>query len=207
MNTLYLPRLEQDKILDTYGQKILKQLQEFLRSMSEEGRKLLSEKLEIIAKESVISIDEEEQSIADLISGKTYSEEERKELDVINLINSFSLRAKLLENTITSSKVADLLGCSSRQTPLDRVKNQTLIAVKDNGKWKYPLWQFDAEGPDGVIQGLPKVIAVLQVSNLGKVSWLTLGNPVFNNKTPLDMLKEGRIEEVLNEAMGVGTAQ
>ena len=149
----------------------------------------------------------EEQALADAIAGKTYSEEEAKELKLLNLMNSFTQRAKLLENTISSTEVAKLLSCSSRQTPLDRVKNQTLIAVKDNGQWKYPLWQFDPEGEDGIVNGLPETIQTLQVSNLAKVSWLTRPNARFNNLTPLQMLKNGKTKQVLDEAVGVGLSQ
>lgn len=197
--------LNQDRIVDKYGLKILEEIKELIVSMSEDTKKLLTEKLEKIIRQPYA--DTEEQSIADVISGKTYNAEEKKELELVNLMNSFSLRAKLLENTITTTQVANLLNCSSRQTPLDRVKNQTLIAVKDNGQWKYPLWQFDAEGTDGVIQGLPEVIKILQVSNLAKISWLTHPNAVFDNHTPLEILKQGKIQQVVNESVRVGLTQ
>ena len=172
--------LDKNTIVDKYGAKVLKQVEELLSSMSEETKQLLDKKLEKIVRQPCA--DSEEQSIADLISGKTYSAEEKRELELVNLMNSFALRAKLLEDTITSPEVTKLLGCRSRQTPLDRVKNQTLIAVKDNGKWKYPLWQFDPEGADGVIEGLPKLIKSLEVSNLAKISWLTCPHPVYGNQ-------------------------
>lgn len=205
MSVINSPILEQTEIDDQYGLEVLNQVRELIASMPESRKKLLTEKLQNIAKQP--DSNAQEQSIADKIVGKTYSAEERKELELINLINSFSQREKLLENTINTPKVAELLACRSRQTPLDRLKNQTLIAVKDNGQWKYPLWQFDSEGDNGVIQGLPETLQALQVSNLAKVSWLTRSNPVFNHLTPIEMLKQGKFEAVLNEAKGVGLAQ
>ena len=195
----------QDKIVDKYELKILEQVQSFVTSMSEETKKLLTEKLETIVSQP--EADNEEQSIANAIAQKTYTAQERRDLELVNLMNSFSLRGELLKNTISTTKVAKLLGCSSRQTPLDRVKNQSLIAVKDNGQWKYPLWQFDAEGTDGVIEGLPETIKTLPVSNLAKISWLTSPNAVFDNSTPLDMLSKGKVQQVINEAVGVGLTQ
>ena len=195
----------QDKTVDKYELKILEQVQGFIASMSEETKKLLTKKLEKIVSQP--NIDSEEQAIADVIAGRTYTTQEKKDLELVNLINSFSLRSKLLKDTISTTKVANLLGCSSRQTPLDRVKNQSLLAVKDNGQWKYPLWQFDAEGTDGVFEGLPETIKALQVSNLAKISWLTSPNSVFDDRTPLEMLKEGKLQPVINEAVGVGLAQ
>ncbi|MGK7950454.1 MAG: hypothetical protein AB4368_17130 [Xenococcaceae cyanobacterium] len=41
--------------------------------------------------------------------------------------------------------------------------------MRDNGQWQYSLWQVDPEGGDGVVEGLPSVLKVLQVSNLAKV--------------------------------------
>ena len=191
--------------LDRYDLKILEQVKVFIASMSEDTKKLLTEKIEKIVSQP--SSDKTEQSIADAISQKTYTAEERRDLELVNLMNSFSLRDKLLKDTISTTKVTSLLGCSSRQTPLDRVKQQSLIAVKDNGQWKYPLWQFDAEGTDGVVEGLPETIKSLQVSNLAKISWLTSPNHVFNNQTPLDMLRGGKVKQVIREAVGVGLTQ
>jgi hypothetical protein len=74
----------------------------------------------------------------------------------------------------------------------------------DRGAWRFPLWQFDPEGPDGVVQGLPAVLRALRLSPLGKVSWLTRPNPFLDNKPPLDILKNGEIERVLAEAQAVG---
>ncbi len=205
MSVINKPNLDRDQIVDKYGSEAVKRLTEMVKSLSQEGRKQLNEKLKSIV--SPISPQGEEQALADAIAGKTYSAEEIKELKLLNLMNSFAQRAKLLQDTISSTEVAELLSCRSRQTPLDRVKNQTLIAVKDNGQWRYPLWQFDSEGEDGVVYGLPETIQTLQVSNLAKVSWLTLPISRFYNLTPVQMLKKGATEQVLNEAIGVGLTQ
>ena len=196
---------DNDKVVDQYELRILGQVQNFITSMSEETKKLLTEKLETIVSQPITN--QKEQTIANTIAQKTYTPQETRDLELVNLMNSFSLRGELLKNTISTTKVTQLLGCSSRQTPLDRVKNQSLIAVKDSGQWKYPLWQFDAEGTDGVVEGLPEVIKTLQVSNLAKMSWLTSTNAVFESRTPIQMLKQGKLQQVINEAVGVGLAQ
>ncbi len=205
MAAMKKPKLDPAARADKYGTESINRFKEIVTSLSEEGKKKLNERL--ITLVNSICSKAEEQTLADAIAGKTYSAKEIKELKLLNLMNSFAERAKLLQNTITSTEVAKLLSCSSRQTPLDRVKNQTLIAVKDNGQWKYPLWQFDSEGEDGVVHGLPETIQTLQVSNLAKVSWLTRPNSRFNNLTPLQMLKKGETQQVLNEAVGVGLTQ
>lgn len=190
---------------DKSDREILSSIKDLISGMSVDTKNLLRKRFELIAAQPCPS--NEEQLLADEIAGKSYSPEEKKEIALSNLLNSFSIRNKLLENSISGAEAAKLLNCSSRQTPLDRVNNQTLLAVKDNGKWKYPLWQFDVNGSDRVIEGLPSVIAALKVSNLAKVSWLTRTNDVFEGKTPIVMLKNQELERVLAEARGVGIGQ
>ena len=180
-------------------------IQDIISDMSPETKNSLKKRFMDIAIQKCPS--PEEQLLADEIAGKSYSTEEVKELQLSNLINSFTIRDSLLKDTISGSDVVKLLNCNSRQTPLDRVKNKTLLAVKDNGQWKYPLWQFDVNGGERVIEGLPSVIAALDISNLAKVRWLTQPNPIFEGKTPLEMLKNNQLERVITEAIGVGIAQ
>ena len=184
---------------------ILVEVRELIREMPPSTQKELKQKFVELAAASCPSA--EERATAEEMTGKSYSTEEIKALEFSNLVNSFVLRNQLLADTISGSEVDRLLGCSSRQTRLDRVKNNTLLAVKDNGVWKYPLWQFDANGAERVVDGLPQVLAALEVSNLAKVSWLTRPNPVFAGATPLQMLQRGELERVLAEARGVGIGQ
>ena len=79
-----------------------------------------------------------------------------------------------------------------------------MLGVKDRGVYKYPLWQFDPEGDDGVINGLPEVLAALDVSNFTKLNWLNKPHLAFEGKTPIEMLKKGEIESVVTEARAVG---
>lgn len=93
---------------------------------------------------------------------------------------------------------------TTRQTPHDRLKKNSLIAVQDNGVWKFPTWQFDPQGPDGVIAGLPDVLNALNVPAMSKISWLTRHNKALNGLTPIEALKSGQKEEVIAEACSVG---
>ena len=192
-------------IANKQDQGILSSFKHLISNMSPETKKRLKKRFMDMVTQQCPS--PKEQLLADKIAGKSYSLEAKKELQLSNLINSFTIRDSLLKDTISGSDVVKLLNCNSRQTPLDRVKNKTLLAVKDNGQWKYPLWQFDVNGADRVIEGLPSVIAALDVSNLAKVRWLTEPNPVFEGKTPLEMLKNNQVKRVITEARGVGIAQ
>ena len=129
------------------------------------------------------------------------------QLEFEALRRSFTLRRQLLASTIGSAEVNELLATGSRQTVHDRLKASTLLGILDQGKWRFPLWQFDAEGPNGVINGLAQVLQALQVSNLAKARWLQKPHPVFGGSTPVDLLRQGRLEEVLAEAGQVGRGQ
>jgi hypothetical protein len=129
------------------------------------------------------------------------------QLEFEALRRSFALRHQLLACAIGTAEVNELLAAGSRQTVHDRLKAGTLLGILDQGKWRFPLWQFDADGPNGVIDGLAQVLQALHVSNLAKARWLQHPNPVFGGSTPLDLLRHCRIEEVLAEAGQVGRGQ
>jgi RNA polymerase sigma factor (sigma-70 family) len=118
---------------------------------------------------------------------------------------AFQERERLLEASLTTAEVARLLRVS-RQTPHDRVKANTLLAIEDKGALRFPLWQFDPEGPGGVVCGLPDVLKALSVGEFAKARWLERPNPVFENRSPLEVLKAGEVERVVREARGVGAA-
>jgi hypothetical protein len=142
--------------------------------------------------------------VIDALAGdQSASPAEQVQMEIDLLTRSFARRRALLENTLTASQVARLLN-TSRQTPHDRLASGTLIAVKDRGAWRFPIWQFDPEGEDGVVDGLPDVIRALDVSPLASISWLTRPNPMLDRATPIECLKRGRVEEVIRLARAVG---
>ena len=129
------------------------------------------------------------------------------QLEFEALRRSFALRRQLLASTIGTAEVNELLAAGSRQTVHDRLRAGTLLGILDQGKWRFPLWQFDADGPNGVIDGLAQVLQALQVSNLAKARWLQKPHPVFGGSTPVDLLRQGCLEDVLAEAGQVGRGQ
>lgn len=140
-----------------------------------------------------------------LAGGRRYSAEERRALEVDAQLRAFQLRRELLAESLTAPQVAKLLGVS-RQTPHDRARSGSLLAVLDRGQLRFPRWQFDPQGPDGVIEGLPQVVRGLDVSPLARVSWFVRPNPYLEGRTPLDALKAGERERVRDAALAVGRA-
>lgn len=135
--------------------------------------------------------------------GHTYSRQETLELELESLFRYFERRRQLLWGALSATEVAKLLG-TSRQTPHDRMKSQTLLGVLDRGAYRFPPWQFDPEGPDGVIDGLPEVLRVLDVSDFAKLNWLMRPNPFLDGLNPVQALKQGLKQRVIQEAMAVG---
>ena len=131
--------------------------------------------------------------------GRTFSRQERLQLEMKSLVRYFQRRRELLQDALTASEVAELLG-ASRQTPHDRVKGQTLLGLLDNGVLRFPMWQFDPEGPNGVIDGLPKTLKALNLSDFAKLNWLVRPNPFLDQLTPVEALRQGQKERVIQEA-------
>ncbi|MBZ0185105.1 MAG: hypothetical protein K8F91_02560 [Candidatus Obscuribacterales bacterium] len=132
-----------------------------------------------------------------------YSDDERIALEITSLLQFFAYRKRLLESTLTASQVAVMMGVS-RQTPHDRAKSGHLLGILDNNVLKFPTWQFDPNGPNGVVDGLLEVLAALECSTIAKISWLTNPNEVFDGLKPIEMLKLGQKDEVLYEARAAG---
>jgi excisionase family DNA binding protein len=138
-----------------------------------------------------------------LADGREYSSEERRALEVDAQLRAFRFRQELLGDALTAPQVARLLGVS-RQTPHDRARRGELLAVMDRGQWRFPRWQFDPETPGGVLPGLADVSRVLRVSPLAKVSWFVSANPYLEGSTPLEALRRGETERVVDVAAAVG---
>ncbi len=155
-------------------------------------------------------IDPEKKALAKKIAGDDYSEGNLAVLELANLEQYYQRRRELLENSITTPEVAKLIGCQAITTVHDRRKAGTLLGLKDNGVYKFPLWQFDPEGDDGVIDRLPELLKTLQISDFGKLNWLSKPLRAFEDRTPVEILKGGNeedLEDLIVEARGVGVAQ
>ena len=151
------------------------------------------EKLQKSLEPKVVSPHERE--LAKKILGKDYVEPNPSrllELQLANLQRYYQRRRELLAQSITSSKAAELLGCENRSTVRDRRIAKKILGLKDKGVYKYPLWQFDPEGDDGLIDGLTEVLAALDVSDFTKLNWLCKPHLAFEQKTPVEMLSTGQ---------------
>ncbi|MBE9045776.1 DUF2384 domain-containing protein [Pleurocapsales cyanobacterium LEGE 10410] len=155
-------------------------------------------------------IDPDKKALAKKIAGDDYSEGNLAVLELANLERYYQRRRELLARSICTPEVAKLIGCQAITTVHDRRKAGTLLGLKDNGVYKFPLWQFDPEGDDGVIDRLPELLKTLQISDFAKLNWLSKPSRAFEGQTPIEVLKsvnEEDIEDLLVEARGIGVAQ
>jgi len=141
--------------------------------------------------------------LATLTGGRTFTEKERLEAETVSIARYFQKRQELLQDSLSATEVARLLG-TCRQTPHDRVKSGTLLAVREKGGLRFPRWQFDANGPDGILTGFPEVLRALEVSPLAKASWFTRPTPSLEGRTPLEALQSGEVERLVTLARAVG---
>ena len=143
--------------------------------------------------------------VAELSGGNPIGATERAALELEGQLATFRRRRELLSGALTAPQVAHLLG-TSRQTPHDRAKRGSLLAIYDRGMLRFPPWQFDPRSADGVLPGLPAVLRALRTSPLGKASWLIRSNPAIDASRPIDLLRAGEIDRVLRAAQVVGVS-
>jgi excisionase family DNA binding protein len=136
-----------------------------------------------------------------LTDGASFGPARRRAVHIATLLHGFLRRRALLEGALTTRQVAELFG-ASRQTPLDRIKAGTLLGVRDRGDWRFPAWQFDPEGPDGIVTGLADVFASLPASPFRRAAWLSTPHPALGAR-PIDALRAGKLSRVLDEARSV----
>jgi len=128
------------------------------------------------------------------------SESEQALLGFRSLLQFFEARRELLDDALTAPQAAELLGVS-RQTPLNRVKENTLLAVLDRGAYRFPVWQFDPRGEDGVLPGLREVLEALEPQPpFAKLVWLRRRNPTLAGREPVELLRAREIEPVVGAA-------
>jgi Protein of unknown function (DUF2384) len=201
MKNTVVQQIKVPKSKEIFAKIILKYVEAALAESSSEHLQSLVQAMQ----PQVVS--EESRALAKEIAGDDYREGSSVLLQLANLERYYQRRRELLADSITTPQVAKLIGCQAVTTVHDRRKANTLLGLKDNGVYKFPLWQFDPEGDDGVIDGLPKVLAALDVSSFRKLNWLTRPHRAMEGKTPIEMLKQGEIEDVVIEARAVGVGQ
>jgi hypothetical protein len=111
-------------------------------------------------------------------------------------------RAAILADAVNSDVAG---GFISRTRPIVNklAKAGELLAVQDGRYLRFPRWQFDERSEDGLVPGLRRVLAVMDASPFRKAAWLVSPNPHFGSRAPIELLREGQLDRVYEEAKAV----
>ena len=116
------------------------------------------------------------------------------------VLDSGILARKELEQagggSLSSTDVTDLLGLKGRPSLARKRLTRQLIAWRSaGGKWRYPRWQF---GASGTLPGLKECLDALGTDNgYGAMIFFLSPRHSLDGKRPLDLLREGKIEEAV----------
>ena len=107
--------------------------------------------------------------------------------------------AKAEGGSLSSKEVARLLGIS-KTAVLQRLEAGRLVAWRQGGRQtaRFPRWQFGQHGQ--VLAGLEAVLKILNrnqpVDAWGRILFFLQTEGSLGNKRPLDLLREGRVNDV-----------
>lgn len=120
---------------------------------------------------------------------------------------SMEFRLSLLCDSLTIAEAKEILGVASQQTIHNWIREKKILALPDRHRLMIPRWQFDPETKDGIVRGLRDVLEVIDASSFGIAYWLISRNTHLENESPIELLRRGRVTEVVEEARGVGVGQ
>ena len=126
----------------------------------------------------------------------------RRDKLALAMARGLEARQQLAEaegGSLSSSEVASLLGIS-KTAVLRRLEAGRLVAWREGRLQaaRFPRWQFDRHGR--VLSGLERVLTILnrnqRLDAWGKILFFLQIEGSLGNKRPLDLLREGRLEDV-----------
>jgi hypothetical protein len=98
---------------------------------------------------------------------------------------------------ISAEEVASLIGYSRQGIDHLRKTNRLVAWRHANGKWHYPIWQFE----DGRIRaGIGECLEHLSENPWGRMIFFLNPRETLDGKRPLDLLVKGRIEDAVRVA-------
>jgi hypothetical protein len=102
---------------------------------------------------------------------------------------------------LSAPQLANHLGITPQGLGKKRKKNQ-VFWLEVGGGYVYPAFQI---GKDGLLRGVREVLAAFDVPDPWmRVHFMLTGDRRLRNRRPLDLLREGKIEEVVSAAKAYG---
>ncbi len=114
-------------------------------------------------------------------------------------LESRKRREKLLASCVGVDEAARL-AARTRQRLEELRRKGKLLALRVKNRWMYPRWQFDPDFTGGVVPGIKEVLSHLYLSPAGAATWFTESFEDLGNRKPINLLKAGRLEKVVELA-------
>jgi hypothetical protein len=118
-------------------------------------------------------------------------------------IEAHRARAILLRQCVSAAEASELVG-RSRQALERARRGGKLLALRVGNQWRYPRWQFEPDAPGGAVRGLGDTIERLALSPAAAAFWLTRPSPALGGRPPIQLLRQGKRDEVLLAAEEAG---
>lgn len=108
--------------------------------------------------------------------------------------------SELVAGSLSTREVAAQLGISAQAVAKRRLAGR-LVAFVHRGDWRYPAWQFDPRDPSRPLPGLLEAYRALPDDDpIGNAAWFTRPSRHLGDRTPLDLLRAGDADRVIDAA-------
>jgi hypothetical protein len=138
--------------------------------------------------------------------GPAPTEKEAEQLTQLSLARVKQLVEDLRKVCIKEKEVEKRLGVDSAEIQAF-IDEKKILALDIGGERLFPAYQFDTPSSNGTVTGLSQVLQVLDFSSLAQALWLTRPHRMLDNRIPIELLREGCIELVVDAAKGAGHGQ
>jgi Protein of unknown function (DUF2384) len=113
-------------------------------------------------------------------------------------------RAQILTEALSSDQVRHYVR-RTRPVVNRMAHDGTLLAIADGRALRFPRWQFDDHSEDGLVPGFRRVLSVMDASPFRKATWFVTPNPRLGGRKPIELLHDGDVDDVLEEAKGLAS--
>jgi hypothetical protein len=138
--------------------------------------------------------------------GPAPTEKEAEQLTQLSLARVEQLVEDLRKVFIKEKEVESRLGVDSAEIQAF-IDEKKILALDIGGERLFPACQFDTASSNRTVAGLSQVLQVLDFSPLGQALWLTRPHRMLEDRIPIELLREGCIELVVDAAKGAGHGQ
>jgi len=117
-------------------------------------------------------------------------------------LRSKAFLAQAEGGTLSAEETADILGLTRQGVDRRRRAGRLLALTLGRRGYRYPVWQF---ADHGILPGMEEALAALDsFGEWSQLSWFINPNIDLDRRSPLSLLREGRVESVVQAAHRYG---